>query len=346
MSDGKSTQDWMKDWQSLQKQYWNAWSDATRGAAGQAPDPATPWHEGLEQWARMFGNSAGQSDTADRLLSSAKNYVSLMQSMLAAASGKMPGDASAQAWSDALRGGFNMPGMDAMLRDNPMAKLMRDMRGPGVQGFDQLSANFAPFLAQMRQESLGWLHAPAFGYAREHQEHYQKMAAAFVEFQDAVGRYNALMLKASQRGFEILENKLAARAEPGRQIDSPRVLYDLWVDAAEEGYAEIALSDEFRKVYGDVVNAQMRVRSQIQQEVEHIGVDLGMPTRSELNSVHRRVHELRRKLRDSEERGGNDDLRREVEKLRAEVAALKRSQAKPVAAVRSAAKPAKSAKGR
>ena len=82
------------------------------------------------------------------------------------------------------------------------------------------------------------------------------------------------------------------------------------------------MSDEFRKVYGDVANAQTRVRSQIQQEVERIGTDLGMPTRTELNSVHKRLHELRRgaKAHDAE------TLQHEVAQLRAEVAALKKRQ--------------------
>ena len=96
------------------------------------------------------------------------------------------------------------------------------------------------------------------------------MAVALVDYQEQTSRYNALIMKASQRGFELFESKLAAREEPGRQIDSLRALYDLWVDAAEEAYAEIALSPEFREVYGALVNAQMRVRSQIQQEVERI----------------------------------------------------------------------------
>src|SRR5690348_14340858 len=147
MSDKKSTQDWMNDWQALQKQYWNAWSDATRQAVGQAPLPATPWHEGLEQWSRMFGNSGQQSETAERLLGSAKGYVALMQSMLAAATGR--GDVSGsmqagpmqamQAWSDALRNGFNMPGLDPALLNNPMAAMLQGIRGDGAQGFDQLA---------------------------------------------------------------------------------------------------------------------------------------------------------------------------------------------------------------
>ena len=91
MSDKKSPQDWMKDWQALQKQYWNAWSDATKQSVGQPPSPAMPWHEGLEQWSRMFAGSGKQSETAERLMGSAKNYVALMQSMVAAATGKSMG---------------------------------------------------------------------------------------------------------------------------------------------------------------------------------------------------------------------------------------------------------------
>ncbi len=315
----KSPQDWMNDWQALQQQYWTAWSDATRGVV-QPPKVSTPWQEGLEQWSKLFGNSGAQTDAADRLISSAKNYVGLMQSLLGAAAGKMPTGFAVPDWTEALRNGFNIPGADAMF-NNPFAKIFADMRGPHAQGFDQLPNSFAPFLNQMKQEGLSWLHAPAFGFARERQEHYQKMAAAFVEFQEALGKYNAMMLKSSQRSFGIFESKLGEHDEPGRQIESMRGLYDLWVDAAEEAYAEIALSDEFRKVYGDVVNSQMRVRQAIQQEVERMSTDFGMPTRSELNGVHKRLHELRREVRN----GRSPESSRDIDELRDEVRELKRA---------------------
>src|ERR1700742_570854 len=315
----KSPQDWMNDWQALQQQYWTAWSDATRGVV-QPPKVTTPWQEGLEQWSKLFGTSSKQTETADRLISSAKNSVGLMQSLLGAAAGKVPQGFAVPNWTDALRNGFNMPGMDALFKNNPFTKIFADMRGPHAMGFDKLPDSFAPFLNQMKQEGLSWLHAPAFGFAREHQEHYQKMAAAFVEFQDALGRYNALMLKSSQRSFEIFESKLGEHDEPGRQIESMRALYDLWVDAAEDAYAEIALSEEFRGVYGDVVNSQMRVRQAIQHEVERMSTDFGMPTRTELNSVHKKLHELRREIRN----GRSPESSREIDELRAEVRELKR----------------------
>jgi polyhydroxyalkanoate synthesis regulator phasin len=339
MSDGKSTRDWQNDWQALQKQYWSAWQDATRAATGVAPDTATPWHEGLEQWSRLFGDSGKQNETLDRLMGGAKGYMALMQAMVGTA-GQSP-DAGAKQWAEAMRRGFDMPGADALLRGNPLAKMLRDIGGPGAHGIDQLSSNFAPFLQQAKAESLSWLGVPAFGYAREHQERFQKMAAAMVEYQDAVNRYNEQILKASQRSFEVFENKLGEREEPGRQIETPRALYDLWVDAAEEAYAEVALTDEFRQVYNDVVNAQMRVRSHVQAEVERIGADLGMPTRTELNSVHKRLHDLRRELRAA----GGAAATAEIEALRDQVQALREAlrakESRPTAAAVKAKPPSR-----
>jgi class III poly(R)-hydroxyalkanoic acid synthase PhaE subunit len=316
--------EWMDQWQALSRQYWNAWQDVSREAGASAgKDPsATPWHEGFEQWSRMFAGSGKQGDTIERVLASAKSFTAFMQSMLAAATA----GGSATNFTEALRNGFNMPGFGmpggAGAFTNPVASALREISGQGVKGFQQMMEQFAPG-GDPFAEIKGWLRVPAFGFLREHQEHYQKMAAALVDYQEQNGRYNALILKSSQRAFEKFESKLAAREEPGRQVDSLRALYDLWVDAAEESYAEIALSPEFREVYGALVNAQMRVRSQMQQEVERIATDFGMPTRSELDSIGQRLHELRREMRNGGRADGSGDLAREVDRLRREVAALK-----------------------
>lgn len=311
--------EWMDQWQAMSRQYWNAWQDLSREAGASAgKDPAsTPWHEGFEQWSRMFAGAGKQGDTIERVLASAKSFTAFMQSMLAAATA----GGTATNFADALRNGLDMPGVAGAFT-NPLATALREITGQGAKGVQQMMEQFAPG-GDPYAEIKGWLRVPAFGFLREHQEHYQKMAAALVDYQEQNGRYNALILKSSQRAFEKFESKLAAREEPGRQIDSLRALYDLWVDAAEESYAEIALSPEFREVYGALVNAQMRVRSQMQQEVERIATDLGMPTRSELDSIGQRLHDLRREMRSGGRSEASGDLAREVDRLRREVAALK-----------------------
>ncbi len=339
-----NTNPWMKDWQALSRKYWNAWQDMSRQVQGSVEDPMkTPWHEGLEQWSRLFEGGT-QSDTVQRMMANAKTYTAFMQSMVQAAAANKGGDFGKAAWTDALRQGFNLSGTQGGLLDNPMARAMRDMSGKGAHSFEDMMQRFTDVAEPFMQQAKSWMDLPAFGSAREQQEHYQKSAKAMVDYQEQMARYNGLMFKASQRGFELFQDKLAEREEPGRQVDSLRALYDLWVDAAEEAYAEIALSPEFREVYGALVNAQMRVRSHVHQEVERLSTDLGIPTRSEINTIGKRLQELRRDFRSRQE---NDDSTAgdEIAALRREVAQLKRAVADlgaGAAAKRPAAKSASS----
>ena len=336
MANGPDTTRAQEDWQALSQQYWNAWTDATRNAFGAATDAATagrmPWHEGLEQWSRLFdaGKAQGaQNEVVERLLAGARSYFALLQSL---AEKGTKGEADPQAWSDAVRQSFNFPGADAALLDNPLARALRELAGQGAKGFEQMMENLKPAMTEAR----ALLDLPAFGYAREHQEHYQQMAKAWLDYQHETNRYNALIARASRRAFEVFEDKLAERGEPGRQVDSVRGLYDLWVDAAEDAYAEIALSDEFREVYGALVNAQMRVRKHVQLEVEKVSNDLGIPTRTEIDSIGKRVHDLHRDAKDRVEHDA--DLRDEIAALRAEIEELKGTRTKAPRARKVAAK--------
>ena len=336
MAKGPDTTRAQDDWQKLSTQYWNAWNDATRKAfgvkAGDVEPGKAPWHEGLEQWSRMFDTGSAQnaqSETVERLLAGARSYFALLQKL---AEQGANGKADPQAWTAAVRESFNFPGADAALFDNPLARAMRELTGHGAKGFEQMMETMQPAM----RETRALLELPAFGYAREHQEHYQRMAKAWLDYQHETNRYNALIARASRRAFEVFEDKLAERGEPGRQVDSVRGLYDLWVDAAEDAYAEIALSDEFREVYGALVNAQMRVRKHVQLEVEKVSNDLGIPTRTEIDSIGKRVHDLHRDAKDRVEHDA--DLRDEIAALRAEIEELKGTRTKAPRARKVAAK--------
>ena len=137
MSNGPKNE-WMDQWQALSRQYWNAWQDLTREAratAGNDPS-AVPWHEGFEQWARMFGGAGKQSETIERVLASAKSFTAFAQSMIAAATAAR--GSAAPAWTDALRDGFQMPDSGASLFANPVAQALREISGQGVKSFEQM----------------------------------------------------------------------------------------------------------------------------------------------------------------------------------------------------------------
>lgn len=290
-----------EDFESLARRYWAAWGDALRSAVpgvGAIPGMGGPqvpplgaeaWQESLDWWTRLaHGGRTEANDALGHFNRQARHWYARMQEVAARFAGQEASAVDvARAWKEAL----------GASGENPFPEMLRSLRGHGLQGLEQWIEDASPWLDSMRDEGLSWLRMPAFGAGREHQERLQQLGVHMVEYQQASSAYAALMAKAQQEAFAIFENRLIDHEEPGRQLQSGRALFDLWIDAAEEAYAEIALSPEFRDVYGKLVNAQMRVRGGVQRMVEDACAQLGMPTRSELDGAHRKLAQLEREVR-------------------------------------------------
>ncbi|MDE2157194.1 MAG: pha synthase subunit protein [Xanthomonadaceae bacterium] len=315
--------DFIRDYQALARQSWESW-------AKQLQQPATnDFFKPPTPPATSFA-----SDALERTLAGLKGYFDWMQGVAAAGSQEPAGD-----WRQQLQQYFGGAGQ-------PFAQAFGGIDSAGAEGFIR---QWQSWLQGAQYGGFGDLPGadgatPAFGLNREQQMQQQTMAAAVLESLQASARYQTLIQRANAQGMERLQDKLALHAEPGRQIDSIKALYDLWVDAAEEAYAEIALSDEFREVYGEMVNSQMRVRHLQQQQTEQICLQLGVPTRAEVSSLGERLQSLRRELR-AGHAPSPQDLAGEIAGLRRELAELKRQladgrESASAATKRTAAEPA------
>ncbi|WP_133001107.1 class III poly(R)-hydroxyalkanoic acid synthase subunit PhaE [Luteimonas arsenica] len=290
------------DFESLARRYWAAWGDALRNAVPGAgaipgmggPQHASPlgaeaWQESIDWWTRLaHGGRSEANDALAHFNRQARQWYARMQEVAARFAGQEATAVDvARAWKEAL----------GASGENPFPEMLRSLRGHHLQGLEQWVEDASPWLDSIRDEGLSWLRMPAFGAGREHQERLQRLAAHVAEYHQASSAYGALMAKAQQEAFAIFENRLIDHEEPGRQLQSGRALFDLWIDAAEEAYAEVALSPEFREVYGNLVNAQMRVRAGVQRMVEDACAQFGMPTRTELDGAHRKLAQLEREVR-------------------------------------------------
>lgn len=304
MSEASASGDWISEWKELQSRFWEwfrrlAAAQSGNGEGEAQPAPGLPWHEGLELWTRLFRPRESTEATVEHALARARQFLSWMQ----------------RAAEKAARHEGVLPSGEEL------AELMRDFAqsvlpdpfawfsGWTVDRMRELEKLWQPAVtlaeslwASQRADLERLLAIQPFGLFREHQERRQAIAQAVMALVDAEANYRALLARAWQRGIERFEEKLAARGENANPVRSVRELFDLWIDAGEEGFLEVASAAEFRSVYGRLVNAQFRLRQLLQREVELACRALGMPTRSELDGVLRKLKELRVRQADLEAR--------------------------------------------
>lgn len=279
--------EWRRQFDAMSRQF----QDAMGGSPAAAADP-------LSAWAAMAQPPSAEANAMlERFSKQAQDYLALMRGVAESAGGKADAAGLARAWREALA---------AATAGNPMLSALGAINGGGARTPEQLLGGAEAWLAPFAGQLQSWLSLPAFGPAREQQQRLQALARDQSALQQAQNRFRALLLEAGEQAFARFERKLEERSEPGRQLDSARGLYDLWIDAAEEAWSELALSPRFGQVFAALSDAQMRVRRGVQEQLERACNELGLPTRTELDSAHRRIHALTRELRALRQRVDGD----------------------------------------
>lgn len=292
------------------RQAWQAmWQQTQQAAKGNAPGSASA--------------DPSLDSGIQRMLDGLREYGAWLETMRASGMGNPSG----MNWAQAAQQSF---GSSAPFG---FATSFADLPQFGAASPDAWMTQMQSVLASLQPAAGGNLNWPAFGPAREHQERAQQHARNLADYMEQSGRYHALMAQVGSRAAEALQQRLADSDQPGSRIESMRGLYDAWIDAAEDTYAEVAMSDEFREIYAAMVNAEMRVRAGIQKQLQQVCNELGMPSRDEVNSVGKRLQEMRREHR---------AMRSEIEALRGELQQSASKAANSSKPAKSTAKRAKS----
>lgn len=150
---------------------------------------------------------------------------------------------------------------------------------------DGASRQFADLIARM----------PTLGLAREQTETWRELMAAQAECQKLEQELRAVWTKVQSDALSMVETMIRERQHT-QGINSYRELYDVWVECGETVFARVAHSEAYAKLQAQVGNAVIRLRAKQQAVIERGLKYFDLPTRSELNTVHKQMRELRERL--------------------------------------------------
>lgn len=145
---------------------------------------------------------------------------------------------------------------------------------------------------------------PPIGLAREQVAVWQELASIQAECQRLGQELRQVLVDVQRQALDELDEQVRQRRERDEPVASYRELYDLWVDCAERVFAKVAHSDAYGKLQAELGNATIRLKARQQKVIEYALKQFDLPTRSEVNSVHLQLRQLKQKLAALEQRAG------------------------------------------
>jgi len=313
---------WNDDWMRVQQQYWEQWGEMSRKAMGMEQPARTPWENAMEHWWQAISPATDKATRGfmEKMMNQGKMFFRLGDEL----SKNMQ---NTKDWGDALNKTFEKmqdsfaaaAEQSSEVGEKGFSQLMGFWEGPmeawrKAAGQLPMSSDFAG-TPKLFEQLLG---TPGLGYTREDEESYKELAQAWLHYQHALMSYNHFFADVGTASLRCMQGKIGELVKDGGKIESGRALYDTWVAACEEVYAEHTMTPEYSKVHGELVNALMAFKKKWRELQDNRLGMLGLPTTREVRTLQTRLQESRRELR---------ALRSEMELLKDQVAELRTPQA-------------------
>jgi len=285
--------DWTKsqpDWFQNQTQYMDAWSSFQQFTPNSSSG-IPPMAEAMNSWWKSASPSlSGQNhDFYSKMMQQGQAFHFMGEQFSKILEGMNEVGKQSEDWQKVLNDNFES------------MKSMFEGGNAGIQG----AFTSSPFMmggfdddqfkiAEMTSSIDKLLSVPGFGPDREAQAQMQKGIKLLGEYQQVSSEYQTVMNKVGVDALEAMRLRILEMSEQGKEMNSLREIYDLWVDCNEKAYAELVHTDEYSELYGRLTNALLAVKQHQGKVMDKLLAKLNIPTRQGMNTVLKRVQEMKR----------------------------------------------------
>jgi poly[(R)-3-hydroxyalkanoate] polymerase subunit PhaE len=305
---------WDKDWLAAQKKYMEALasfgsvvsSNKTTGV------PDSEWQKALDYWWQTSSSAMPEDAQAvfSNLLQHSKSWYSITEQfddLLQAISSK---EKSSTDWISTLEAHIEkmktqvasgLAGTDKGFWQNASHSPVdnwQKMFNSIFSNQDTTSTQFAELQANIEKfSSLSGL-----GPNRQIQEQMQQGLHLWQDYQKNYQAYRETIDNIASNSLDKLQEKIIASAKQGKSISSLRDLYDLWVDSHEEAYSDLVLTEDYSRLYGQLINSILAFKAHNQQFLSDSSKALNMPTAETQDTLQQELVDIKQQQKQDKER--------------------------------------------
>lgn len=155
---------------------------------------------------------------------------------------------------------------------------------------------------------LRWLEGPAYADLFAEQRRAILGTRAWLAWLAASEHMKAVLGQGWLTCFGRFAERLAAIPEDAAMPNWSE-LVTLWQEIAEEEMIQLYRTPAYLAAQRDLVAAETGLRAELRKQIEEVFALFGLPTRAELDDVHRSLHALRREVRGMRSASGPAPLR-------------------------------------
>lgn len=133
---------------------------------------------------------------------------------------------------------------------------------------------------------------------------------SLVEWQDIANRmavYNIknaelqyLMYTQGSKVMDALAENVMSKIQSGEEINSVMALFQEWMNLSDKTFVSLFEGDEYSKLMAEVSAMQIKLKKDVENQLEKFMVGVPVATRSEMDELYKTIYELKKQVRQME----------------------------------------------
>ncbi len=100
--------------------------------------------------------------------------------------------------------------------------------------------------------------------------------------------------------MDSLAENVAAKMQKGEEVSNMMALYQEWLNISDKVYVSLFESEEYSKLMAEVSALQMKLRKDVEAQMEKMLVAVPVATRSEMDEMYKAIYDLKKQVRSLE----------------------------------------------
>ncbi|HQE12499.1 MAG TPA: poly(R)-hydroxyalkanoic acid synthase subunit PhaE [Flavipsychrobacter sp.] len=131
-----------------------------------------------------------------------------------------------------------------------------------------------------------------------------------VEWQDLSNRIAVYNIKNAElqymmytQGTKVMDNlaqNIATKIQKGQDVNSIMALYQEWMNISDKTFVELFESDAYSQLMAEVSAMQLKLRKDIEMQMEKFMTGIPVATRSEMDEMYKTIYDLKKQVRQLE----------------------------------------------
>lgn len=100
--------------------------------------------------------------------------------------------------------------------------------------------------------------------------------------------------------MDSLAENIAAKIQKGEEVNNMMAMYQEWLNISDKVFVSLFESEEYSKIMAEVSSMQMKLKKDVEAQMEKFLVGVPVATRSEMDEMYKTIYDLKKQVRQLE----------------------------------------------